>query len=73
MAVACLQRQVPSAATNPADRPLPPCHYDPSTGQYVTPDGQVQTLTNVAAGHAAEVVEGPAPDLTERSVSGQLL
>ena len=26
--------------------------YDPSTGQYVTPDGQVQTLTNVAAGHA---------------------
>ena len=25
--------------------------YDPSTGQYVTPDGQVQTLTNVAAGH----------------------
>ena len=26
--------------------------YDPNTGQYVTPDGQVQTLTNVAAGHA---------------------
>jgi virulence factor Mce-like protein len=25
--------------------------YDPNTGQYVTPDGQVQTLTNVAAGH----------------------
>ncbi|MBY0290718.1 MAG: MCE family protein [Mycobacteriaceae bacterium] len=26
--------------------------YDPNTGQFVTPDGQVQTLTNVAAGHA---------------------
>jgi virulence factor Mce-like protein len=26
--------------------------YDPRTGEYVTPDGQVQTLTNVAAGHA---------------------
>lgn len=26
--------------------------YDPSTGQFVTPDGQVQSLTNVAAGHA---------------------
>jgi len=25
--------------------------YDPNTGQFVTPDGQVQTLTNVAAGH----------------------
>jgi hypothetical protein len=24
--------------------------YDPNTGQFVTPDGQVQTLTN--AGHA---------------------
>ncbi|MFI5511300.1 MCE family protein [Mycobacterium sp. NPDC051804] len=26
--------------------------YDPNTGQYVTPDGQVQTLTSVASGHA---------------------
>lgn len=26
--------------------------YDPNTGQYVTPDGRVETLTNVAAGHA---------------------
>ena len=26
--------------------------YDPNTGQFVTPDGQVQTLTNIAAGHA---------------------
>ncbi len=26
--------------------------YDPNTGQFVTPDGQVQTLTNVAAGDA---------------------
>ena len=25
--------------------------YDPNTGQFVTPDGQVQTLTNIAAGH----------------------
>jgi virulence factor Mce-like protein len=25
--------------------------YDPATGQFVTPDGKVQTLTNVAAGH----------------------
>ena len=24
----------------------------PNTGQFVTPDGQVQTLTNVATGHA---------------------
>ena len=26
--------------------------YDPNSGQFVTPDGQVQTLTNIAAGHA---------------------
>ena len=26
--------------------------YDPNTGQFVTPDGQVQTLTNVVKGHA---------------------
>jgi hypothetical protein len=26
--------------------------YDPSTGQYVTPDGRVETLTNVARGEA---------------------
>jgi phospholipid/cholesterol/gamma-HCH transport system substrate-binding protein len=26
--------------------------YDPNTGEFVTPEGQVQTLTNVAAGHA---------------------
>ena len=35
-----------------------------STGEYLTPDGQLQQLQNLAAGRSAEVVEGPAPDLT---------
>lgn len=27
-------------------------HYDPQTGQYLTPDGQLQTITNAASGEA---------------------
>ncbi|ORB65656.1 MCE family protein [Mycolicibacterium tusciae] len=44
---------VPSAVNgNESDGPsVAMVPYDPNTGQFVTPDGHVQTLTNVAAGH----------------------
>ena len=40
-------------------------HYDPHTGEYMTPDGQMQQVRNLADGGVAEVVEGPAPVLTQ--------
>ena len=50
MAEQCPRRQVRSPARVLADRQSPSRRYDPRTGRYVTPDGQVQQLTNVASG-----------------------
>ncbi len=51
-------------------------HYDPRTGEYLAPDGQLQQADQSGCRGGAQVVEGPAPDLTRDGVgsgrSGQL-
>ena len=50
-------------------------HYDPRTGEYLTPDGQLHAADESGRRSGAEVVEGPAPDLTScaGSADGQAI